>query len=287
MSARCDSVIGWRPLKSGKVRDLFINDAGEILLVASDRISAYDWIMPTAIPDKGRLLTQLSLFWFNKLSNITPHHVLSTNVPMEVKGRAIICKSLEIFPVECVARGYLTGSGWVEYQRRQEVCGIPLSEGLLDGSQLTEPIFTPATKAEIGEHDENISFSETAEITGESIASELRRLTLSLYSTARDYAKERGIIIADTKFEFGIDSKGQITLADEVLTPDSSRFWPAESWRPGGAQPSFDKQYLRDWLTNIGWDKQSPPPELPDEVVEKTRARYIEAYAALTGEKFQ
>jgi len=280
-------VIGWRPLKSGKVRDLFINDAGEILLVASDRISAYDWIMPTAIPDKGRLLTQLSLFWFNKLSNITPHHVLSTNVPMEVKGRAIICKSLEIFPVECVARGYLTGSGWVEYQRRQEVCGIPLSEGLLDGSQLTEPIFTPATKAEIGEHDENISFSETAEITGESIASELRRLTLSLYSTARDYAKERGIIIADTKFEFGIDSKGQITLADEVLTPDSSRFWPAESWRPGGAQPSFDKQYLRDWLTNIGWDKQSPPPELPDEVVEKTRARYIEAYAALTGEKFQ
>lgn len=280
-------MIGWRPLKSGKVRDLFINDAGEILLVASDRISAYDWIMPTAIPDKGRLLTQLSLFWFNKLANIVPHHVLSTNVPMEVKGRAIICKSLEIFPVECVARGYLTGSGWVEYQRRQEVCGIPLSERLLDGSQLTEPIFTPATKAEIGEHDENISFSETAEITGESIASELRRLTLSLYSTARDYAKERGIIIADTKFEFGMDSKGQITLADEVLTPDSSRFWPAESWRPGGVQPSFDKQYLRDWLTNIGWDKQSPPPELPDEVVEKTRARYIEAYAALTGEKFQ
>lgn len=280
-------MIGWRPLKSGKVRDLFINDAGEILLVASDRISAYDWIMPTAIPDKGRLLTQLSLFWFNKLSDITPHHVLSTNVPMEVRGRAIICKSLEIFPVECVARGYLTGSGWVEYQRRQEVCGIPLSQGLLDGSQLIEPIFTPATKAEIGEHDENISFSETAEITGESIASELRRLTLSLYSTARDYAKERGIIIADTKFEFGMDRKGQITLADEVLTPDSSRFWPAESWRPGGAQPSFDKQYLRDWLTNIGWDKQSPPPELPDEVVEKTRARYIEAYAALTGEKFQ
>lgn len=280
-------MIGWRPLKSGKVRDLFINDAGEILLVASDRISAYDWIMPTAIPDKGRLLTQLSLFWFNKLANIVPHHVLSTNVPMEVKGRAIICKSLEIFPVECVARGYLTGSGWVEYQRRQEVCGIPLSERLLDGSQLTEPIFTPATKAEIGEHDENISFSETAEITGESIASELRRLTLSLYSTARDYAKERGIIIADTKFEFGMDSKGQITLADEVLTPDSSRFWPAESWRPGGVQPSFDKQYLRDWLTNIGWDKQSPPPELPDEVVEKTRARYIEAYVALTGEKFQ
>lgn len=280
-------MIGWRPLKSGKVRDLFINDAGEILLVASDRISAYDWIMPTAIPDKGRLLTQLSLFWFNKLANIVPHHVLSTNVPMEVKGRAIICKSLEIFPVECVARGYLTGSGWVEYQRNQEVCGIPLSKGLLDGSQLPEPLFTPATKAEIGEHDQNISFRQTAEITGESIAAELRRLTLTLYSTARDYAKERGIIIADTKFEFGVDSKGQITLADEVLTPDSSRFWPAESWAPGGLQPSFDKQYLRDWLTNIGWDKQSPPPHLPDEVVEKTRARYIEAYVALTGEKFQ
>ena len=280
-------MIGWRPLKSGKVRDLFINDAGEILLVASDRISAYDWIMPTAIPDKGRLLTQLSLFWFNKLAKIVPHHVLSTNVPMEVKGRAIICKSLEIFPVECVARGYLTGSGWVEYQRNQEVCGIPLSKGLLDGSQLPEPLFTPATKAEIGEHDQNISFRQTAEITGESIAAELRRLTLTLYSTARDYAKERGIIIADTKFEFGVDSKGQITLADEVLTPDSSRFWPAESWAPGGLQPSFDKQYLRDWLTNIGWDKQSPPPHLPDEVVEKTRARYIEAYVALTGEKFQ
>jgi len=280
-------VIGWRPLKSGKVRDLFINDAGEILLVASDRISAYDWIMPTAIPDKGRLLTQLSLFWFNKLSDKVPHHVLSTEVPDEVKGRAIICKSLEIFPVECVARGYLTGSGWVEYQRNQEVCGIPLSKGLLDGSQLPEPLFTPATKAEIGEHDQNISFRQTAEITGESIAAELRRLTLTLYSTARDYAKERGIIIADTKFEFGVDSKGQITLADEVLTPDSSRFWPAESWAPGGLQPSFDKQYLRDWLTNIGWDKQSPPPHLPDEVVEKTRARYIEAYVALTGEKFQ
>lgn len=280
-------MIGWRPLKSGKVRDLFINDAGEILLVASDRISAYDWIMPTAIPDKGRLLTQLSLFWFNKLSDKVPHHVLSTEVPDEVKGRAIICKSLEIFPVECVARGYLTGSGWVEYQRNQEVCGIPLSKGLLDGSQLPEPLFTPATKAEIGEHDQNISFRQTAEITGESIAAELRRLTLALYSTARDYAKERGIIIADTKFEFGVDSKGQITLADEVLTPDSSRFWPAESWAPGGLQPSFDKQYLRDWLTNIGWDKQSPPPHLPDEVVEKTRARYIEAYVALTGEKFQ
>ncbi len=278
---------GWRPLKSGKVRDLFINDAGEILLVASDRISAYDWIMPTPIPDKGRLLTQLSLFWFNKLSHLVPNHVISTDVPEEVKGRAIICKSLSIFPVECVARGYLTGSGWVEYQKSQEVCGIALPTGLLDGSQLPEPIFTPATKAEIGEHDENISFSQAAKQIGEPVASELRRLTLAIYSHAQEYASNRGIIIADTKFEFGSDEDGEIVLADEVLTPDSSRFWPADSWRPGGAQPSYDKQYLRDWLTSIGWDRKSPPPSLPDEVVEKTRARYGEAYAALTGEKFQ
>jgi phosphoribosylaminoimidazole-succinocarboxamide synthase len=280
-------VIGWRPLKSGKVRDLYINDAGEILLVASDRISAYDWIMPTPIPEKGRLLTQLSLFWFDKLSNIVPNHVLSTDVPAEVSGRAIICKSLEIFPVECVARGYLAGSGWSEYQANQSICGIALPSGLLDGSELSMPIFTPATKAEVGAHDENISFEKAGSIIGLAQIRELERLTLALYSTAREYARGRGIIIADTKFEFGLDSHGVITLADEVLTPDSSRFWPAESWRPGGAQPSYDKQYLRDWLTSIGWDKQSPPPPLPDEVVEKTRVRYGEAYAALTGEKFR
>ena len=280
-------MIGWRPLKSGKVRDLYINDAGEILLVASDRISAYDWIMPTPIPEKGRLLTQLSLFWFDKLSNIVPNHVLSTDVPAEVSGRAIICKSLEIFPVECVARGYLAGSGWSEYQANQSICGITLPSGLLDGSELSTPIFTPATKAEMGAHDENISFEKAGSIIGLAQIRELERLTLALYSTARQYARGRGIIIADTKFEFGLDSHGMITLADEVLTPDSSRFWPAESWRPGGAQPSYDKQYLRDWLTSIGWDKQSPPPPLPDEVVEKTRARYGEAYAALTGEKFR
>ena len=278
---------GWRPLKSGKVRDLYINDANEILLVASDRISAYDWIMPTLIPDKGRLLTQLSLFWFDKLSDLVPNHVISTDVPEEVKGRAIICKSLIIFPIECVARGYLTGSGWSEYQKSHEVCGIPLPSGLLDGSKLPEPIFTPATKAQVGEHDENITFSQATKEIGEPIASELRRLTLAIYSSARSYAESRGIIIADTKFEFGSDENGQIILADEVLTPDSSRFWPAESWRPGGVQPSYDKQYLRDWLTSIGWDRKSPPPALPDEIVEKTRARYGEAYAALTGEKFQ
>lgn len=280
-------MIGWRPLKSGKVRDLYINNAGEILLVASDRISAYDWIMPTPIPDKGRLLTQLSLFWFNKLADLVPNHVISTNVPEEVKGRAIICKSLDIFPIECVARGYLTGSGWVEYQDNRQVCGIELPEGLLDGSQLPEPIFTPATKAEVGEHDENISFDRAVSIVGQNQAYELRRLTLEIYATARDYAKTRGIIIADTKFEFGIDSNGEITLADEALTPDSSRFWPAETWRPGSAQPSYDKQYLRDWLTSVGWDRQSPPPPLPDEVVAKTRARYSEAYTALTGEQFK
>lgn len=280
-------MIGWTPLKSGKVRDLYVNDVGEILLVASDRISAYDWIMPTPIPDKGRLLTELSLFWFEKLRDVVPNHVLSTEVPVEVKGRAIICKPLEIFPVECVARGYLTGSGWQEYQQEHQVCGISLPAGLLDGSELPEPIFTPATKAEVGEHDENISFEVSQKIIGAQIAGELRRLTLALYSTARDYAQSRGIIIADTKFEFGLDSDGQITLADEALTPDSSRFWPTTGWQPGGAQPSYDKQYLRDWLTSIGWDRQSPPPPLPDEVVAKTRARYCEAYAALTGEEFR
>ena len=280
-------MIGWRPLKSGKVRDLYINDRGEILLVASDRISAYDWIMPTPIPDKGKLLTQLSLFWFNKLSHIVPHHVISTDVPAEVTGRAIICKSLEIFPIECVARGYLTGSGWSEYKTNSRVCGIELPQGLLDGSQLSQPIFTPATKAEVGLHDENITFTQAEASIGKERARELRRLTLELYKFASEYAKSRGIIIADTKFEFGLDKAGEITLADEALTPDSSRFWPVESWRPGGAQPSYDKQYLRDWLTSIGWDKQSPPPPLPDEVVEKTRARYSEAYAALTGEKFR
>ncbi|MFZ9927231.1 MAG: phosphoribosylaminoimidazolesuccinocarboxamide synthase [Candidatus Nanopelagicaceae bacterium] len=280
-------MIGWRPLKSGKVRDLFINDRNEILLVASDRISAYDWIMPTTIPDKGKLLTQLSLFWFEKLSGIVPNHVLSTDVPDEVVGRAIICKSLEIFPVECVARGYLTGSGWSEYQSSRSVCGISLPDGLLDGSKLPESIFTPATKAEVGLHDENINFAQAEAILTRERARELRRLTLDLYSSAQEYARTRGIIIADTKFEFGVDDAGVITLADEALTPDSSRFWPAESWRPGGVQPSYDKQYLRDWLTSIGWDKQSPPPPLPDEIVEKTRARYSEAYAALTGEKFR
>ena len=279
-------MIGWRPLKSGKVRDLFINDRHEILLVASDRISAYDWVMPTPIPDKGKLLTQLSLFWFDKLSNIVSNHVLSTDVPTEVAGRAIICKSLEIFPVECVARGYLTGSGWSEYQNSQSVCGISLPAGLLDGSELPQPIFTPATKAEIGDHDENIDFAHCEKIVGAETAAELRGLTLKLYETAAEFAASRGIIVADTKFEFGRNDKGQILLGDEALTPDSSRFWEASTWKPGGVQPSYDKQFLRDYLVSSGWDRNSPPPELPHEIVEKTAQRYEEAFFRITGSKF-
>ena len=278
-------MIGWRPLKSGKVRDLFINDAGEILLVASDRISAYDWIMPTPIPDKGRLLTQLSLFWFNKLGDVLPNHVISTDVPSEVHGRAIICRSLEILPVECVARGYLTGSGLSEYQKTQEVCGISLPSGLVDGSELPEAIFTPATKAELGEHDENISFDRAAEIIGSTAAEEVKRLTLSLYSVARDYARSRGIIIADTKFEFGLDNKGQITLADEALTPDSSRFWPAEQYQVGISPPSYDKQFVRDYLETLDWDKRAPAPHLPDQVVSRTADKYRDALERLTGQR--
>ena len=278
-------MIGWRPLKSGKVRDLFINDAGEILLVASDRISAYDWIMPTPIPDKGRLLTQLSLFWFNKLGDVLPNHVISTDVPSEVHGRAIICRSLEILPVECVARGYLTGSGLSEYQKTQEVCGISLPSGLVDGSELPEAIFTPATKAELGEHDENISFDRAAEIIGSTAAEEVKRLTLSLYSVARDYARSRGIIIADTKFEFGLDKKGQITLADEALTPDSSRFWPAEQYQVGISPPSYDKQFVRDYLETLDWDKRAPAPHLPDQVVSRTADKYRDALERLTGQR--
>jgi phosphoribosylaminoimidazole-succinocarboxamide synthase len=266
---------------------LYRDANGEILLVASDRISAYDWIMPTAIPDKGSILTKLSLFWFEKLSGITPHHVISSEVPAAVKGRAIICKPLTIFPVECVVRGYLAGSGWAEYQKNSQVCGVPLPSGLLDGSKLPEPIFTPATKAAMGDHDENISLDRAKEIVGKDIGEELAARSIKIYNFANEFARERGIIIADTKFEFGRDEQGVIYLADEVLTPDSSRFWPANSWKPGTTQLSYDKQFLRDWLTASGWDRSSPPPELPDEIVEKTRERYLEAYFTITGEKFE
>ena len=274
---------GWNHLRSGKVRDLYTNLNGELLIVASDRISAFDYILPTEIPGKGKLLTQLSLFWFEMFKEIVPNHLITTDVPTEVKDRAVIVKPLEMFPIECVARGYLTGSGWVEYQKSQAVTGIPLPTGLLDGSKLPSNIFTPATKAEMGDHDENITFERAAAIIGLDQAEKLRELTLTLYSTAHDYAATRGIILADTKFEFGLDSEGKICLGDEALTPDSSRFWSLDGWKPGGAQPSFDKQYVRDWLLASGWDRQSPPPELPQDVVDKTRERYESAFTLLTG----
>ena len=274
---------GWNHLRSGKVRDLYTNLNGELLIVASDRISAFDYILPTEIPGKGKLLTQLSLFWFEMFKEIVPNHLITTDVPDEVKERAVIVKPLEMFPIECVARGYLTGSGWVEYQKSQSVTGISLPTGLLDGSKLPSNIFTPATKAEMGDHDENITFERAAAIIGLDQAEKLRELTLTLYSTAHDYAATRGIILADTKFEFGLDSEGKICLGDEALTPDSSRFWSLDGWKPGGAQPSFDKQYVRDWLLASGWDRQSPPPELPQDVVDKTRERYESAFTLLTG----
>ena len=274
---------GWSHLRSGKVRDLYTNGSGEVLIVASDRISAFDYIMPTLIPGKGELLTQLSLFWFEMFADLVPNHLISTDVPTNVKNRAVVVKPLEMFPIECVARGYLTGSGWVEYQVLRSVTEIPLPAGLLDGSKLPENIFTPATKAEMGEHDENISFGRAVDLIGESDAQTLRELTLALYSSAHDYAATRGIILADTKFEFGRDSAGKISLGDEALTPDSSRFWSADTWKPGGAQPSFDKQFLRDWLLASGWDRKSPPPELPEEIVERTRERYQRAFTLLTG----
>jgi phosphoribosylaminoimidazole-succinocarboxamide synthase len=276
---------GWKHFRSGKVRDLYTNENGELLLVASDRISAFDYVLPTPIPNKGKLLTQLSLFWFEYLKDIVPNHIIAKTVPAEVEGRAVLAKPLTMFAIECVARGYLTGSGWVEYQKSQTVCGIPLPAGLLDGSKLPEPIFTPATKADVGDHDENIDFDRAVQIVGLENAQALRKLTLALYTKAHDYAATRGIILADTKFEFGTDEEGNIVLGDEALTPDSSRFWSANEWKPGGSQPSFDKQYVRDWLLSSGWDKASTPPELPDDVIAKTQERYTTAYTLLTGEK--
>jgi phosphoribosylaminoimidazole-succinocarboxamide synthase len=280
------TIVGWQHLRTGKVRDLYTNSTGEILLVASDRISAFDWVLPTTIPNKGAILTQLSLFWFELLEDIVPNHIISDDVPTQVVDRAVIVKPLDMFEIECVARGYLTGSGLSEYKENQAVCGNSLPSGLVDGSQLPGNIFTPATKAEIGDHDVNIDFEYAAKIVGADEAAQLRDLTLSLYETAADFARSRGIILADTKFEFGRDAKGVITLADEVLTPDSSRFWESSTWNPGSAQSSFDKQFVRDFLTNSGWDKKSPPPELPAEIVEKTAARYEEAYFRITGMKF-
>ncbi|GAB3549883.1 phosphoribosylaminoimidazolesuccinocarboxamide synthase [Arthrobacter tumbae] len=281
---------GWRHIYSGKVRDLYEPVTGEddrVLVVASNRISAYDFVLSSEIPDKGRVLTQLSLWWFEQLSGI-PNHVLSTDVPAEVEGRAMICQRLDMFGVECIARGYLTGSGLLEYNESRTVCELPLPEGLVDGSRLQEPLFTPSAKAEVGEHDENITYDAVVMMVGDDLAAKLRSLTLDIYSRAESIALDRGIILADTKVEFGMSRFGEVTLGDEVLTPDSSRFWDAELYAPGKAQPSFDKQFVRDWLTSddAGWDRVSEPPALPAEVIEKTRARYIEAYERLTGRTF-
>jgi len=281
---------GARHLHSGKVRDLYEVQDGHLLMVASDRISAYDFLLTPGIPDKGEILTRMSLWWFDQLKDLVPNHVVSTSVPERVRGRALIVEKLEMFPVECVARGYLTGSGLIDYNATGEVCGVPLPAGLVDASRLPQPIFTPATKAEMGEHDENVSFEQVTETIGAESAAALRDLTLTVYARAEQIARERGIILADTKLEFGARPDGTIVLADEVLTPDSSRFWPADSWQPGRAQPSYDKQFVRDWLTSpdSGWDRASnrQPPALPAEIVEKTRDRYVQAYEQLTGETF-
>lgn len=277
---------GWTHIRTGKVRDLYSNDEGEILLVASDRISAFDWVLPTEIPNKGAILTQLSLFWFELLGDIVPNHIVTEDVPKSVMDRAVIVQPLEMYEIECVARGYLTGSGLVEYNDNRAVCGNALPDGLLDGSQLPASIFTPATKAEVGDHDINIDFESAAKIVGRDIAEDLRDVTLKLYDTAAEYALSRGIILADTKFEFGANSEGTITWGDEALTPDSSRFWELDGWTPGKSRPSFDKQFVRDWLISSGWDKKSPPPDLPEEIVEKTAARYAEAFERITGQKF-
>ncbi len=275
---------------SGKVRDLYRLQDGRLLMVASDRISAYDYVLDTVIPDKGAILTRMSLWWFDQLADVVPNHIVSTDVPDSVRGRAVVCEALEMFPVECVVRGYLTGSGLADYRATGEVCGVPLPDGLVDGSRLPEPIFTPATKAAVGDHDENVSYDAVVDVIGADAAATLRDLTLAVYGRADAIASDRGIILADTKLEFGARSDGTVVLGDEVLTPDSSRFWPADAWQPGRAQPSYDKQIVRDWLTSpaSGWDRASgePPPPLPAAVVERTRARYIEAYERLTGQTF-
>jgi phosphoribosylaminoimidazole-succinocarboxamide synthase len=279
-------------LGRGKVRDLYaIGDA--LLLVATDRISAFDHVLGTGIPGKGKVLTQVSLFWFDMLADMIPNHLITADVsgfPAELQpytaqleGRAMLVKRAAMFPVECVARGYLAGSGWKEYQAAGTVCGIPLPAGLEDGSRLPEPIFTPATKSQDGAHDENIAFAEAERIVGPGNAAELLRLTLALYARAAAHAESCGLILADTKFEFGVVD-GHIVLADEVLTPDSSRFWDAALWKPGGAQPSFDKQFVRDYLESIRWNKQAPAPSLPHDVVARTQAKYLEAYQLLTGQ---
>jgi phosphoribosylaminoimidazole-succinocarboxamide synthase len=276
-------------VSQGKVRDLYAAGEDRLLLVASDRISTYDVVHPTPIPDKGKVLTGLTAFWLEQTADICPNHLVSlTEVPDEHRGRAMLVERLEMVPVECVVRGYITGSGWKEYQATGAVCGIELPEGLDESQRLPEPIFTPATKAEIGEHDQNIDFDQMGEIVGDRrLAEALRQVSIDLYERGAEHALERGIILADTKFEFGLRPDATLVLGDEVMTPDSSRFWPADGYQPGRSQPSFDKQYVRDWAAASGWDKTPPAPPIPDEVVEGTRARYLEAYERIAGEPLE
>lgn len=283
----------YRQVAAGKVRRIHEVDDDLLLLVASDRISAFDHVLSTEIPDKGRVLTAMSVFWFERFADLVPNHLVAWDdprIPGEVRGRAVLVRRLDMVPVECVARGYLTGSGMAEYRRSGSVCGVELPPGLVEASELVPPIFTPTTKAPVGEHDEAVSFEEVVARVGEDLAGRLRDATLEVYGAAREFARTRGVVLADTKFEFGLDASGALVLGDEVLTPDSSRYWPADSYRPGQVQPSFDKQYVRDWLTSpeSGWDRSSdtPPPPLPDDVVAATRARYVEAYERITGRSF-
>ncbi len=275
-------------LARGKVRDIYAVDDDHLLLVASDRISTYDAVHPTPIPDKGKVLTGLTAFWLDRTEGIAPNHLVSfTDIPAEVRGRAMLVERLEMVPVECVVRGYITGSGWKDYGATGTVCGIELPTGLSESEQLPEPIFTPATKAEVGDHDENVDFDRAAEIIGDrELLEQLRRLSIEIYSHGAAHARERGIILADTKFEFGRRPNGTIVLGDEVMTPDSSRFWPDDGYEPGRGQPSFDKQYVRDWASGSGWDKSPPAPELPDEVASRTRELYVDAYERIAGEPF-
>jgi phosphoribosylaminoimidazole-succinocarboxamide synthase len=266
---------------SGKVRELYALDDDRLLLVASDRISTFDVVLPTEIPDKGRVLTGLAGFWFARTQAIVPNHLLA----LRPDGRSMECRRLEMLPIECVVRGYLSGSGWKDYRATGSVCGHALPEGLVESAQLPGPIFTPATKAQEG-HDENITREQAAELVGQQLFDEAERVSLALYRFASNYAAERGIVIADTKFELGLDGEGRLTLGDEALTPDSSRFWPTDEYAPGGGQPSYDKQFVRDFCESAGWDKEPPAPELPTEVVDGTRARYVEAFERLTGIEF-
>ncbi|MDQ3434313.1 MAG: phosphoribosylaminoimidazolesuccinocarboxamide synthase [Actinomycetota bacterium] len=282
------AVEGLDLLAQGKVRDIYAVGEDRLLLVASDRISTYDVVHPTPIPDKGKVLTGLTAFWLDRTAQIVPNHLASvTKVPEETRGRGMLVERLEMVPVECVVRGYITGSGWKDYGASGTVCGIELPGGLRESEQLPDPIFTPATKAEVGDHDENVDFDRAAEIIGDrELLEELRRLSIELYVHGAEHAREHGIILADTKFEFGRRADGTVVLGDEVLTPDSSRFWPADGYEPGRGQPSFDKQYVRDWAAGSGWDKTPPAPALPDDVVARTRALYVDAYERIAGEPF-